>query len=349
MSQISKLLLLVCLLIPTVALGFSADEVTLHLVPDSYFYPQEYDKLVLDFTLPSKGNLISLSIKDEGSIENRYDFSKLTLWSDDDKEGFQGMGKDNKIGDFSYDSTNNSWYLTDIYVKPPESGLRFFISTETVESATAGNYFQIKIPKLYDKNNNGKFNLGDTGIFMADENGPTDKDLLNSGKQTLRDFISRDDLAPKSVITNLSSEKITQSDTITIQGKAKDQGGSTPAWVQIKINDTWYDVKPTGDNYATWQYQWNNIEEGTYTIETKSEDWLGNTEENGDKIEITVEAPEPPQPDTPKEPETPEEPEEEPEESKSSQELLEEQIKAIQQQIIDLLNQLIQIYLSQLQ
>ena len=305
------IIILGLLLSPVLVGAISADQVQLNNVPDAYFFPLEFDKLVLDFTILSEDNLSSLNIRNEGSALNRYDIDKFTLWSDAGEEGFQGMGKDNKIGEFE-NSEDSNWEINDLNIETPSEGMRFFVSAETMNGATTNRYLQMRI---------------------------IDWDLLNSGKQTLRAYNGAEDLAPVSVIDQV--ETIT-SENHTITGQARDQGGSTPAWVKICINDQWYNIEDTGANYSTWKYEWKNILEGTYTIKTQSADWIGNLETEGDEITVVVDFPDIEEPLV-EEPPIIEEPPE-----LTLEEQIRAQIKNIQEQIIDLLNQLIQIYLQEL-
>jgi len=59
-----------------------------------------------------------------------------------------------------------------------------------------------------------------------------------------------------------------------------------------KTNDIWYNATATSSNYATWKYEWTGIPEGTHTLNSKSADWIGNTETPGTPITVTVAFPE---------------------------------------------------------
>jgi hypothetical protein len=316
--------------------------------PSAYFYSQEFDKLVLDITIPSgiigqEDKLSALTIKNNGTARERDDIAKFKLWKDAGQSGFQGMGKDEELGTLIYYSPNISWYLSDLNAVVPASGLRIFVSAEIAKSPTASRFIKMQIPSLYDENGNKAFNLGDAGVFMESKNnGPEGTaGLVNSFSQTIRTFLI-DNLDPVSVITDPKDRSVITSETYTIKGEGRDQGGSTPAWVKVSINNgSWVDVNSIGSNYSTWEYQWQDIRQGDYTIRTQSADWIGNIEAEGDSVSITVEFPNQPEPKPKPEPE----PEPEP---LTEIEQLQEKIKQVQQQIIELLNQLIQIYLAQL-
>lgn len=322
--------------------------------PDGYFYPQEFDKLVLDITIPSgagsgEDKLSAITIKSEGNAVNRNDIEKFNLWSDSGDSGFQGMGKDEELGVFEYDSDNVVWYLSGLKAVIPEQGLRIFVSADISKSATTGRFIQIKIPALSDLNNNGVFDKGDLGVFLeSGNNGPIGTAIINSANQSIRPFRTSDDLAPKSVILDPLDNAIIGSESYVIKGRARDQGGSTPAWVKIEINDKWYDVGSTGANYSSWEYQWNNIAEKNHVIKVKSADWLGN-EAIGDSIVITAQKKPAENPILPPEnPKPAPEPAPAPSPGLTPIEQLKQQIEDLQQQIINLINQLIQLYLEEI-
>ncbi len=267
-----------------------------HQAPSDYFYPQEFDKLVLDLTIPSgtdgEDKLQTITLENGGSAKDYYDIEKVKIWREAGPTGFQGMEVDKELGAFTYYSQNQSWYLDNLAESVPVEGLRIFISVEISKNATANRTLQMKIPLLSDANSNSVFDLGDLGIFMEPQkNGPTDEEVSNSYYQTIRDWVI-DSSAPKTVITDPEDNSIITSSSYTISGVARDQGGSTPAWVKVGINDVWYDVTNTGLNYTTWEYEWQEISEGSYTIRTKSADWIGNNETPTSPITITVDFPE---------------------------------------------------------
>jgi len=330
-----------------------------HEAPSAYFYPQEFDKLVLDLTIPSgvlggEDKLSAITIKNNGSAIDLYDIEKFKLWKDADEPGFQGMGKDEEIGVFNYYASNISWYLSGLNIAVPSNGLRIFVSAETSKNLTNRRSVQIKIPQLEDVNGNGSFDLADSGIFMESKNnGPGDSAIVNPYLQTLKTFITRDNLCPKTVITEPKDNSIINTESYTIKGMTRDQGTSNPAWVKIAINPLvnsgqviWQEVDLTSSNYLTWEYQWQNITEGEYAIKTQSADWVGNTETEGDSVKVVVKFS-----GEELEPELEPEPEPEPEPGPkplTEIEQLQEKIKQVQLQIIELLNQLIQIYLEQI-
>ena len=278
-------------LIPKVIFSFTSSEITNHQAPEIFIYPQEFDKLVLDLTIPSgregeEDKILAMVIQNNGSAHNLREISKVILWQEAREQGFQGMGIDEKIGEFNFYNPNSSWYLDNLDLPVPANGLRIFISIETMQGVTSNTTIKMKIPSLDDLNNNGIYDLGELGIFMESENnGPSDNLILNQYTQTIRTFIV-DNLPPKTVISAPLNNSITSTTTLTIKGKARDQGGSTVQWVKIGINDIWYDVTPTDSHYLSWEYNWENIAEGTYVLKTKSADWLENIESPGEGISV---------------------------------------------------------------
>ncbi len=335
------------------------DDFVNNQAPSAYFYPQEFDKLVMDLTISSvidgTDKLSAITIKNTGTTKNRDDIEKFKLWKDADEPGFQGMGKDKELGTFTYYASDISWYLSGLEESVPAEGLRIFISAEIAKNPTSNRSLQIQIPSLSDKNNNGIFDLGDLGIFMESKNnGLIDEAIVNSYSQTIRDFVI-DNLAPKTVITDPEDNSIITTESYFIKGVSRDQGGSTPSWVKISINDgDWQEVEAIGSNYSTWQYLWQNYTEGVFTIKTQSEDWIGNRETIGDEITVSVDFPEEPGEEEEPEEEAEEEiiEEEVTEEEKLISEMTEQELKAkiieVQQKIIELLKQLIQLIQSEL-
>jgi len=338
------------LLSPFLVQAINVEDFEVNNVPMDYFYPQEFDKLVLDVTIPGADSLLAITVENEGSTQNINDIEKVVLWADMGEKGFQGMGKDKKIGVFEYQGSGHYWFLSDLNLEIPEEGLRIFISIETSRNLITNRSVRFKISELNDVNSDGLFDIGDSGVFLVSKNnGPEDGTVINPVSQTTRNSSSSDNLDPVSVIDSMAT--IT-TNNYAITGQARDGGGSTPAWVKIGISDKWYSVEDTGANYSTWKYEWKDIKEGTYIIKTQSADWVGNVETEGDSITAVVDFPN----DNPSDNQTGElEPEDEGGETPPLQpepqdpmELLKQQISSIQEQIIDLLNQLIQLYLEEL-
>lgn len=350
---------------PGIVLGFAIPAVTNHQAPEVYFYPQEFDKLVLDLTIPS-GNccgadvLRAITLQNDGSAIDIREIDKIKLWKDEEKEGFQGMGIDKELGTFIFYSQNNSWYLNNVNQSIPAGGLRIFASVEIGRWTADNRTLQMKIPQLSDQNQSGTFDLGDLGIFLESKNnGPITGSIVNSYIQTIKAALY-DEFSPKSVITDPKDNSEITTKSYKILGQARDQGSSAPQWVKISIGPSagsgqadWFNVTATGSNFVTWEYNWQNIAEGTYILKTQSADWLGNVEKIGEGVTVNVISPAPLVPA--EEPPAPAEPpagEEEIIPEKPITQMTVEELKAkvleIQQQIIELLTQLIQIYQTKL-
>lgn len=363
------LLITVFISVPAIVFGFTVSQIINHQAPEAYFYPQEFDKLVLDLTIPSgtccgTDILKAITLQNTGSAIDIREIDKIKLWKDEDKSGFQGMGIDKELGTFIFYSQNNSWYLSNLNETIPTDGLRIFASAEIRTGAVNGTTFQMKIPQLFDQNQAGNFDLGDLGIFLESKNnGPTDGAILNSFRQTISASVI-DFLPPESVIISPKDKDQITAANYLIQGLSRDRGGSTPQWLKISINPStgsgqvnWQDVTPTSSNYATWQYNWQNIAEGTYILKTQSADWMGNIETPGEGIIVSVISSAPSVQveekikegeETGKAPPSPGATE-----GKAISEMTIEELKAkiteIQQKIIELLTQLIQLYQAQLE
>ena len=97
---------LTLLLSPVLVGAIDVNDFKINDVPSDYFYPEEFDKLVLDLTIPGPDILSELTIANDGTARDTADIVKLTLWNDADSEGFQGWEKDEELGTFEYDYDN---------------------------------------------------------------------------------------------------------------------------------------------------------------------------------------------------------------------------------------------------
>ncbi len=264
--------------------------------PTATFYPSEFDKLVMDFTIKrgdgAADSLNALTLQNEGTAFG-WDIAKVVVWADAGSAGFQGMDIDKKLGEAVRYETGGYWYLQGLQETVPAAGLRVFVSVETGAKGAivANKSVQFKVSPLLDTGTIGRFDLGDTGLFLAGTTGIT-AGILNANTQTI--WVSNyDTSAPKTVITSPASGATLTSSSYKIIGTARDQGGSTLASVQILISSgssggSWAEVTNIGTNFSTWEYNWTNITDGTYTIKTQGSDWLGNTETIGEGITVTV-------------------------------------------------------------
>ncbi|MFZ5365212.1 MAG: Ig-like domain-containing protein [Patescibacteria group bacterium] len=250
--------------------------------PAGSFFNSDFDVLVMDIEIPDNSGqsdmLEAITVKNNGSAQALRNIEKVAIWVDAGPVGFDGMGVDEFLGYAAQDGYS-IWYLSDIYRGVPVGGLRVFVSIETAYSFSTTTTTQFSVPALFDENGNGRFDYGDTGIFVSSENdGPTDEAIVNSASQELHK-LSFDYLSPKAVIDNLSDgDSISiSSGEVTITGQARDRGGSYPAAVSIGINGQWFEVENTGTYFSAWQYQWFDFgTQSSHEIIVRATDFIGN-------------------------------------------------------------------------
>ncbi|RPI71487.1 MAG: hypothetical protein EHM45_23475, partial [Desulfobacteraceae bacterium] len=287
-------LILPCLPVSAVAATLA---VTNTGAPQVYFYPSEFDRLTMDFTVArtdgTADTLRALTLANEGTARNIYEISKVVVWADAGPAGFQGMEVDEKLGEAIRTEIGEYWYLADLSKAVPASGLRLFVSIETASRSaiTSQKTVHMKIPGLLDGGTIGQFDIGDTGLFLGSAMGPAET-LINPNYQTILTS-STDVSAPKTLVLDPDDGATISTTTYKISGISRDQGGSTPASVKISIApvggaDNWVDVTGIGANYSTWEYNWTAIANGSYVIKVYGTDWIGNTEAPGEGIRVTV-------------------------------------------------------------
>ena len=159
-------IILISLFLVSPVLAFESSEVVNNEAPSAYFYSQEFDKLVLDLTIPSgidegEDRLLAITIANTGTARNNNDIGKFKLWKDADEPGFQGLGKDEELGTFIYYASDIIWYLDNLSELVPAEGLRIFVSAEIAKAPTSNRFIQMKASSLDDKDNDGTFDLAD--------------------------------------------------------------------------------------------------------------------------------------------------------------------------------------------
>ncbi len=96
---------------------------------------------------------------------------------------------------------------------------------------------------------------------------------LADGHITLQD-ITR----PVTSISTPAANDTLQLPNVLVTGTADDEGGSGLATVEISTDGglTWLPVVPLGGSYESWQFEWQNILPGSYTLRSRAHDNAGN-------------------------------------------------------------------------
>lgn len=266
--------------------------ITSNGVVASEVYPLQWDVEVLDFTLmPSENDILNaLTIRSIGSAPYSY-FEKVVLYADDGDGIFEGWKLDQEIGTGISNDFNQGFYWKDLNIIIPKAGQRFFVAIETKKNMSISSdrrTIQFGISEQYDANKDGVFDLiTDTGVYMDSKNNGPASGVFNLDAQTIYKK-SIDVLAPKIVMAYPAVGGKISDQNVIITGFARDQGGSSVNSAQINIskagaeNTNWVDVAAVGTSYSEWNFNWNNIEDGVYTIKIKAIDSEGNSgEEEG--------------------------------------------------------------------
>lgn len=265
--------------------------------PAVYFYPAEFDRLAMDFTVAradgAAGTFRAITFINDGTARDSYEISKVVVWADAGPAGFQGMEVDEKLGEAVRYEISGYWYLSGLSKAVPTSGLRLFVSVETASRAAIKTQktVQMRVPAAIDSGTPNQFDLGDWGLFLDGVAGPSEN-IQNPGVQTIIPS-STDVSAPKTLVTDPKDGATIATSSYKITGISRDQGGSTPASVKISIGpvggtENWVEVTSVGANYSTWEYNWTAITNGTYNIKVYGTDWIGNNENPGAGITVTV-------------------------------------------------------------
>jgi len=268
------------------AKAFTSSMVEVHPIGTDYVYSENFDFLVMDFTIPCDvmgGDVLeTITVQNIGTA-GLSQIDQVQLWSDEGPEGFQGMGIDNLIINGDWKNEINGWLFDYIYEFISVDGLRLFVVITTKKNIATNKSFKFRIPMLTDFNEDGIYDPGDLGIFTAlGVNGPTENVVMGNDQLSTRG--NQDPLGPKVNITNLFDNDTYSANSYLIEGMAKDQGGANVEIVQISITqqgeaDTWMDVTGIEPYFLTWKYDWSNIAPGEYIIKTKSKDSRGTWSE----------------------------------------------------------------------
>ncbi len=270
------------------ALAFGTNALINWQAPYVTFYPATFDNLVMDFSLivTKADEVNAIALKNLGGADYLRQIKYLKLWLDRGEPGFQGMGVDQELGNLNYSSGAETWYLDNLNIDISDN-LRFFVTVETYSLVQKTETIQMQFPALLDKNQDGLFQVGDLGIFMASgNNGPTDSPLTNINMQVFSTS-GVDNFGAKIVVTNLHDGELINDDHFTIEGLARDQGGHDFTIFQIMINDQTFNITDYDSQTYIWQYYWQNIADGDYTLQVKAYDNLGNLGES-EPVKISV-------------------------------------------------------------
>jgi len=290
-----KKLLLICFLIinfvfaPYFVFAEGA-EVALNQVDEyDYFYPQTFDNLVLDFKIiPADDDILeSLVIKNKGTALYLSEIEKIVLHADNGNNVFDNYAIDKEIAEASYDYTNLVWFFNDLDELIPAEGKNFYVTVKTKRNGTNNKSFQFSIPAYLDSNDNGQYDIGDTGVFLNSGVELPTEQLFNQKAVAYRST-TVDIYKPVTVMTNLEDGQVIKDESFTIVGQSRDQGGSYPEFLQVCINDDCQSVNNFASYFSSWEYEWNNIVEGEYLIYTKTRDFNNNTEQT-EPISVQVE------------------------------------------------------------
>jgi len=271
-------LMLILLMLPNVGLaGATAATVTVRQVDAAdYFYPLTFDNLVLDFVLgvDSADTLKTIILKNEGTALPVNEIERLVMYRDSGDALFQGFAVDEEIAVATYDYSNLVWVFQNINnVVSPSA--RYFVTAETRKNGSNNKSFQFSIPAYSDTDGDGAYDIGDYGIYFASKVAvPTEK-VVNDKVVTFK-ATTVDSTAPVVVMTNLVDGQVIKDSNFILTGKGKDQGGGVIAELSVCVNTACVAATNTGTNFATWEYKWNNIVNGKYSVYLKVKDFSNN-------------------------------------------------------------------------
>jgi hypothetical protein len=258
------------------AFAFDTKSIVKLDAPYATLYRGTFDNVVLDFSVltTNQDTLKAVSLKNLGTAENINQILQMTLWADSGPVGFQGWGVDHQLGYFSYYGAMQNWYLENLNERITDSQ-RFFVTVELFSFISKSATIQMQIPKLVDSNGNGSYNLTDLGIFMdSGNNGPSDTAITNSNTQVIS-TTTTDTWKPKIIIANLFANQAINNTYFTISGTARDQGNSGIYDLKIFIDNQEFPM--TRAYMENWEYDWQNITDGTHTIKVGCRDALYNS------------------------------------------------------------------------
>lgn len=269
----------------------AASPLVLNNVPTVVYYPSEYDRLVLDFTLTptTADTLKALTMSNLGTARQGFEITKVVLWQDNGNNVFEGMSKDTKIAEAAWNEANNYWYWDSLNLSLA-GATHFYVSLETNNHAavTIERSIQMQIPAFADVNKNKAFELGDSGLFLASGTAWPATALINDDTLLIRPATG-DNNPPKAVFTEPLNGQTYVVSHFLMRGVARDQGESGIDLIQVFINGQLKgDAVALEANFAVWEYNWTAIAPGNYTIAVLAKDGYGNVNLVADSIIVTI-------------------------------------------------------------
>jgi hypothetical protein len=270
-------------------------------VPSLNAYPNQWDVLVMDFTLKPIADdvLTDLTIKTTGVVPDSY-IEEIRLYADNGDGIFQGWMVDNDLGTASWTSIYGSplWKWQDLNIAVSQSGRHFFITLKIASDNKIlynSKSLQIALLQLSDANSDGIYNPStDMGIYMNSKNNGPQSDIVNNGVITIVK-VGIDTLNPESVITNPYKDEKINTKQYNFRGYTRDQGDGylDKVFVTIKNeqNDLLVDkslVNITDLSAGKWEYNYNFTIDGKYTIIAQGLDGIGHLETPGDSVTFTI-------------------------------------------------------------
>jgi hypothetical protein len=277
---------LIFLLFSSPSFAFVTSDIINNSIPaDMKGYNYDFDVLLMDFIIPDNtGNpdvLRSLTVYNTRSA-NDTDISKISLWSDNGDNLWQGYMIDNKITN-AVKIDSRRWAFLNLNTVIPVGGLHVYISAETDVDITTDQRMQFAIDKLIDANSNGAYESGDAGLFVESYNdGPVNGSFISNFVYSLENRTG-DMLPPKVAISNIKTGDIFEiSDKFLVSGFAKDRMRGETNSLRISLtpvesNPVWNDVNSLSAYFATWDYTFSNLTVGDYNLQTFALDGYGNS------------------------------------------------------------------------
>ena len=241
-----------------------------------YFYPLTFDNLVLDFVIgvDSADTLKTIVIKNEGTALPVNEIERLVLFRDNGDAVFQGFAVDEEIAVATYDYSNSVWVFQNINNAVSPSA-RFYVTAETRKNGSNNKSFQFSIPAYSDTDGDGAYDIGDAGIYFTSKVVVPAEKVLNDKIVSFK-ATTIDSTGPVVIMTNLVAGQTIKDSNFVLTGKGKDQGGGVIEELSVCINTVCAAAINTGTSFATWEYKWNNIVNGKYSIYLKAKDFSNN-------------------------------------------------------------------------